>query len=61
MANINFNLSENGYDIEQVNNYIEMLQAEYANAVAWGEEKERELESLREAMRQHSERPAPGC
>ena len=52
MANINFNLSENGYDIEQVNNYIEMLQAEYANAVAWGEEKERELENLKASMQQ---------
>ena len=52
MANINFNLEENGYNIEQVNNYIEMLQLEYANAVAWGEEKEKELEELRQSMQQ---------
>ncbi len=52
MANINFNLEENGYNIEQVNNYIEMLQLEYANAVAWGEEKEKELEQMKESMKQ---------
>ena len=51
MANINFNLEENGYSKEQVNNYIEMLQQEYANAVAWGEEKERELEEVKLAMK----------
>jgi len=52
LANINFNLQENGYNIAEVNSYIEMLQLEYANAVAWGEEKERELEALRDAMKQ---------
>ena len=52
MANINFNLEENGYSIAEVNNYIEMLQLEYENAVAWGEEKEKELEALRESMKQ---------
>lgn len=51
MANINFNIEENGYNIDEVNQYVEMLQAEYANAVAWGEEKEKELETLKEAMR----------
>lgn len=51
MANINFNFEENGYCIDEVNNYIEMIQQEYANAVAWGEEMERELEALKEAMK----------
>lgn len=51
MANMNFNLENNGYNIEEVNNYIEMLQLEYANAVAWGEELEKELESLKDAMK----------
>lgn len=51
MANMNFSLENNGYNINEVNNYIEMLQLEYANAVAWGEEMERQLESLREAMK----------
>lgn len=51
MANMNFSLENNGYNINEVNNYIEMLQLEYANAVAWGEELEKQLESLREAMK----------
>ena len=51
MANINFNFEENGYSVDEVNQYIEMLQAEYANAVAWGEEKERELEELKASMK----------
>ena len=38
---INFSTQENGYNIEEVNNYIEMLQQEYENALAWGEEMER--------------------
>ena len=37
---INFGTQENGYNIEEVNNYIEMLQQEYENALAWGEEME---------------------
>lgn len=37
---INFSTQENGYNIEEVNNYIEMLQQEYENALAWGEEME---------------------
>lgn len=48
---MNFSLENNGYNINEVNNYIEMLQLEYANAVAWGEELEKQLESLREAMK----------
>lgn len=52
MANINFNLEENGYNIGEVNDYIEMLQLEYKNAVAWGEELERELETLKSTMKQ---------
>lgn len=48
---MNFSLENNGYNIEEVNNYIEMLQQEYANAVAWGEELEKELEGLRDAMK----------
>ena len=52
MANINFNIEENGYSIDEVNKYIEMLQLEYANAVAWGEELEKELDALKEAMKQ---------
>lgn len=51
MANMNFSLENNGYNIEEVNNYVEMLQLEYANAVAWGEELEKELEALRDAMK----------
>lgn len=51
MANVNFSLENNGYNVDEVNRYIEMLQLEYANAVAWGEELETELNSLKDAMK----------
>ncbi len=51
MANINFSLENNGYNVDEVNRYIEMLQLEYANAVAWGEELEAELNTLKDAMK----------
>lgn len=44
---VNFNIEENGYNIEEVNKYIEMLQQEYENAVAWGEEMEAKYEKLK--------------
>lgn len=47
MSSVNFNLEENGYNIEQVDQYIEMLQQEYENAVAWGEEMEANYEKLK--------------
>lgn len=51
MANVNFSLENNGYNVDEVNRYIEMLQLEYANAVAWGEELEQELTALKDAMK----------
>lgn len=50
MASVNFTLEENGYNPEEVNRYIAMLQQEYANAVAWGEENERKFEQLKKDM-----------
>ncbi len=50
MAAVNFTLEENGYNPEEVNRYIAMLQQEYANAVAWGEENERKFEQLKKDM-----------
>ena len=44
---VNFNVEENGYSIEEVNKYIEMLQQEYENAVAWGEEMEAKYIALK--------------
>ncbi|MBQ8503302.1 MAG: DivIVA domain-containing protein [Clostridia bacterium] len=52
MSSVNFNLEENGYNVEQVNQYIEMLQQEYENAVAWGEEMEAKYEKLRSDLEQ---------
>lgn len=49
MSNINFTVTENGYDIEEVNKYIAMLQGEYENAVAWGEEMEAKYEELKKS------------
>ena len=50
MAAVNFTLEENGYNPEEVNRYIAMLQQEYANAVAWGEENEKKFENLKKDM-----------
>lgn len=44
---VNFNIEEKGYNIEEVEKYIEMLQQEYENAVAWGEEMEAKYEKLK--------------
>ncbi|MBR3816214.1 MAG: hypothetical protein IKJ27_05785 [Clostridia bacterium] len=44
---VNFNIEENGYSVEEVTKYIEMLQSEYENAVAWGEEMEAKYEKLK--------------
>ena len=45
-----FTLSENGYDPIEVDKYIDMIQSEYHNAVAWGEENEAKYEKLRKEM-----------
>lgn len=47
MSNVNFTTVENGYSPSEVDRYITMLQQEYANAVAWGEEMEAKLEALK--------------
>lgn len=51
MAKINFSLEENGYSVREVDKYIELLQAEYSNAVAWGEEMEKKLSKLEENVK----------
>ena len=50
MSEINFTVTERGYDITEVNRYITMIQQEYANAVAWGEEMERKYEELKKSI-----------
>ena len=50
MSEINFTVTEHGYDITEVNRYITMIQQEYANAVAWGEEMERKYEELKKSI-----------
>lgn len=52
MANINFSTVENGYSPEEVDKYVEMIQQEYSNAVAWGEEMEAKFEQLKAQMEQ---------
>lgn len=49
---INFGTQENGYNIEEVNNYIEMLQQEYENALAWGEEMESKYNDMEKKTRE---------
>jgi cell division septum initiation protein DivIVA len=50
MANVNFSIIENGYAPSEVDKYIDMLQQEYTNAVAWGQEMEKNLEELKKQM-----------
>ena len=52
MAAVNFTLEENGYNPQEVDRYIEMLQQEYANAVSWGEENEKKFEQLKKDMQE---------
>ena len=44
---VNFSTQENGYNIEEVNRYIEMLQQEYENALAWGQEMEAKYNDIK--------------
>ena len=50
MSNVQFSTQENGYAVEEVDRYIELLQQEYQNAIAWGEEQEAKLKELEESM-----------
>ena len=50
MASVNFSIIENGYAPSEVDKYIDMLQQEYTNAVAWGQEMEKNLEELKAQM-----------
>lgn len=52
IASVNFTAVENGYSPQEVDRYIDMLQQEYANAVAWGEELEAKLEELKTQTQQ---------
>lgn len=44
MAQMKFKTEANGYSVEEVDRYIDMLQAEYKNAVQWSNEIEKQLE-----------------
>lgn len=44
MAQMKFKTEANGYSIEEVDRYVEMLQTEYKNAVQWSNEIEKQLE-----------------
>ena len=52
MANTNFSLQPEGYNIEEVDRYVEMLREEYQNAVAWGEELEAKLDRIEASMKE---------
>ena len=51
MARISFTIEKNGYSTREVDKYIELIQAEYSNAVAWGEEMEKKIHDLEESVR----------
>ena len=50
MANITFTIVPDGYSPAEVDRYIDMLQQEYTQAIAWGEELEAKLNELKTAM-----------
>ncbi|MCQ2462702.1 MAG: hypothetical protein MJ177_04765 [Clostridia bacterium] len=47
MAQITFGYADQGYSPYEVDHYIDMLQQEYANAVGWSEELEKQLSDTR--------------
>lgn len=47
MSNVGFSIVDGGYSPQEVDRYIEMLQQEYRNAVAWGQELESKLEEIK--------------
>ena len=52
MADVNFTIEEKGYNPQEVDRYIAMIQQEYANAIAWGEENEKKFEQLKKEMQE---------
>lgn len=52
MANISFSIQQEGYSVEEVDKYIELLQQEYQNAIAWGEEMEAKLGELETSIKE---------
>ena len=52
VTNVNFTMTENGYSPEEVDKYIDLLQQEYSNAIAWGEEMEAKLKELEDNMKE---------
>ena len=53
MANELFSIQQEGYNIEEVDNYINMLQQEYRNAIAWGEEMEAKLNEVETSLKEN--------
>ena len=45
--NIEFSTAENGYSKPEVERYIDLLQSEYKNAVAWSNNVEQQIEKLK--------------
>ena len=52
MANELFSIQPEGYNIEEVDRYIAMLQEEYRNAIAWGEEMEAKLQEMETSLKE---------
>lgn len=50
MANVSFTVVSDGYSPAEVDRYIQMLQQEYTQAIAWGEEMEQRLAELKTSM-----------
>ena len=53
MANELFSIQPEGYNTEEVDRYIEMLQEEYRNAIAWGEEMEAKLQEVETSLKEN--------
>ena len=53
MANELFSIQPEGYSTEEVDRYIDMLQEEYRNAIAWGEEMEAKLQEVENSLKEN--------
>lgn len=53
MANVTFTVVPEGYSPAEVDRYVEMLQQEYTQAIAWGEEIEAKLNELKTSMEEY--------
>ena len=53
MANELFSIQPEGFSTEELDRYIAMVQEEYRNAIAWGEEMEAKLQEVETSLKEN--------